>query len=105
MGKAAWYSDTRALYILRPIPVYVHVGCPWSMTLRVSEASDQYTTVIAPEVSGLVWCSPCASGPCFSLALVPSALLSVSVKSKHAHVNTRSTTQHHGGVLDRNDEM
>lgn len=48
MDRAAWYSDTRALYILRPIPVQVHVGCPLEMTLRTREASDLYTTVISP---------------------------------------------------------
>ena len=48
MGKAAWYSDTRALYILRPVPVHVHVGCPCKITLRASEGSDLYTSVIAP---------------------------------------------------------
>jgi hypothetical protein len=147
MGKAAWYSDTRALYILRPIPVHVHVGCPWNITLRVSEASDQYTSVIAAvdaaapareeaaeaaaeaereqksagasvvdaaaakaaadnasaaalaatrvraaadelEVSWRVLCSPCSSRPCLSL----DARLSLSAKSKHAHMNTGMNT-------------
>jgi len=48
MESAAGYSDTRALYLVQPVRLEVHVGCSVLVELQAREGSRRYTTAILP---------------------------------------------------------